>query len=138
MASILVLDANAVERRVLRMTLEIDGHRLAEAASPADALKMLRTVPFDIVLMAIAPGRLEGYELIAQTRALGERENTQFVTVLEQNDEKGPVEAFMNGAIDILIRPIGSPDLRDLVARATSPEEVDRRDRLAGIQLEAY
>ena len=138
MSTILVVDENSVERRILRMTLEGEGHRCAESATPAEAFELIKTFAFDIVMMTIANGRPEGFDLIAKTRALGEREGTQFVAILEQNDEKSPVESFMNGASDLLIRPFGAHDIRDIVQRATSPQEIDLRDRLVGIQLDAY
>jgi len=138
MATILVIDENPVERRVMRMTLEIDGHRVVEAAEETDALELIRSYAFDIVMMPMGARRLGGYDLMAQTRAMGDRESTQFITVLDAADEKGPVEAFMNGASDLLIRPFGAPEMRDVVSRAMTPTETDLRDRLVGIQLEAY
>ena len=137
MATILIVDENPVERRILRMTVEVDGHRLAEAGTESDALELIRSFAFDVVMLAIRPGR-GAFDLIAQTRALGARDDTQFVAVLEQHDEKGPVESFMNGASDILIRPFGAQEIREIVERATTPQEVDLRDRLVGIQLDAY
>lgn len=138
MTTILVVDENAVERRIMRMTLEGEGHRVAEAPNPADALGLIRTFAFDIVLVAITAGDPAGFDLFAQTRAMGEREETRFVAVLDQSDEKSPVESFMNGASDLLIRPFGAHDIRDVITRATSPQEIDLRDRLVGIQLDAY
>jgi DNA-binding response OmpR family regulator len=138
MATILVIDENSVERRIVRMTLEGEGHRVAEAAVPTDALELIRTFAFDLVMLTITGGRPEGFDLIAQTRAMGGREGTRFIAILEQNDEKTPVESLMNGASDLLIRPFGAHDIRDIVDRATSPQEIDLRDRLVGIQLDAY
>ena len=138
MPTILVVDGNLVERRILRMTVEVDDHRVAEAGSTAQALEILRSHLVDIVMFGVAPGDESAYDLIAQARALVGRHATQFVAVLEQNDEKGPVEAFMNGAVDILIRPFGSRDVRTIVARLSTQEAIDLRERLVGIQLDAY
>jgi DNA-binding response OmpR family regulator len=138
MATILVVDENPVERRILRMTVEVDDHRVGEAATTPAALDILRRHQVDLVLFSAAGGDEHAYDLIAQTRALGDRDAVQFVAVLEPNDEQGPVEAFMNGAVDILIRPFGAPDIRSIVARSSTQEEIDLRERLVGIQLEAY
>jgi DNA-binding response OmpR family regulator len=89
-------------------------------------------------LVAITVGRPEAFDMIARTRAMGGREATRFIAILEQDDEKSPVESFMNGASDLLIRPFGAHDIRAIVDRATSPQEIDVRDRLVGIQLDAY
>jgi DNA-binding response OmpR family regulator len=138
MATILVVDDNAVERRILRMTVEVDNHQVAEATSTHEALDIIRSHEVDIVLFGVAGGDEKAYDLIVQTRTLGYRDATRFVAVLEQNDDQGPVEAFMNGAADVLIRPFGAPAVRDVVARGSTPEEIDLRDRLTSIQLDAY
>ena len=138
MATVLVVDENPVERRIVRMTLDAEGHRVAEAADGVQGLAFLRQFAFDVVLVAVDMRRVDGYSVVAQGRAIENRENTRFVTMLESEDEKGPVESFMAGASDLLIRPFGAPELRETIARATTPEEIDLRDRLVGIQLEAY
>ena len=138
MATILVVDENPVERRILRMTVEMDEHRVGEASTTPAALDIIRRHQVDLVLFSATGGDKHAFDLIAQTRALGDHDAVQFIAVLEPHDEQGPVEAFMNGVVDILIRPFGAPAVRDVVARATSPEAIDLRDRLVGIQLEAY
>lgn len=138
MATILVVDENPVERRVMRMTLEMDGHRVAEAPDGHEALKIIEKYELDLVVVAMGMQALDGYQLITQARTLPGRENVQFVAVLEGADEKGPVESFMAGATDLLIRPFGSPELRAAVEHTTSAEEIDHRQRLVGVQLEAY
>jgi PleD family two-component response regulator len=137
MATVLLIDDNSVERRIMRMTLDLDGHRIAEASTGAQALDIVAKYPVDLVFLAMRIGDTGGYEIVSQIRATPGRENTPIVAVLEPEDEKGPVESFMAGAIDLLIRPFGAHDLRDVVARATS-EEMDRRRILVGIQLQAF
>jgi len=138
MATILVVDENPVERRIVRMTLDGEGHRVAEAADGVQGLAFLRQFAFDVVLVSADMQRIDGYSVIAQGRAIADRENTRFITMLEAVDEKGPVESFMAGASDLLIRPFGAQELRETIERVTVPEEIDLRDRLVGIQLEAY
>src|SRR5439155_19682016 len=138
MATILVVDENPIERRVVRMTLEGEGHRIAEAPDALQAMELLRSFAFDVVLVAMGVEKVHGYDLITHGRALEGRSETRFVAVLEQADDKGPVESFIAGATDLLIRPFGAPELRDAIDRATAPELIDLRDRLVGIQLDAY
>lgn len=138
MATILVVDENPVERRVMRMTLELDGHRVAEAPDGNEALKIMEKYDLDLAVVAMDMRVLDGYQLITQARMLAGREHVQFVAVLESADEKGPVESFMAGATDLLIRPFGAPEIRAAVANTTSTEAIDLRQRLVGVQLEAY
>ena len=134
MNTILVCDSNPVERRILRMTLDLDGHRVAEASTGKEALEILSKWSFDLVLIAMELPDATGTDVIQQARLLPGRENARIVSILEQNDPKGPVESFLAGAVDLLIRPYGAQDLRDVVARATAGE-IDLRDTP---QHEAY
>jgi len=138
MATILLVDDNAVERRIVRMTLDMDGHRAAEASSGAEALDIVSKYPVDLILLAMGLQDANAYDMLAQIRALPGREQTPIVSIIEADDEKGPVESFMAGAVDLLIRPFGAHDVRDIVTRATTGAEVDRRRALAGRQLEAF
>lgn len=138
MAMILVVDENAVERRVLRMTLEMDGHRVAEAPDGNEALKIIERYDMDLAIVAMDMRSIDGYQLITQARTFAGREHVQFVAVLDSADEKGPVDSFMAGASDLLIRPFGAPEIRAAVERTTATDEIDLRRRLVGVQLEAY
>ena len=138
MATILLVDGDSVERRIMRMTLDLDGHRAAEAGTGREALEIIAKYPVDLMFLGTSLGDLDAYEVMTRTRALPGRENTAIVAILDGDDEKGPVESFMAGAIDLLIRPFGAHDLREVVLRATSAGEVDRRRVLVGRQLEAF
>jgi two-component system KDP operon response regulator KdpE len=127
MATVLVCDGNPVERRILRMTLDLDGHRVAEASSGREALDILGKWTFDVVLLAMELPDGGGYRLIEESRMIPGREAIRIVAILEQDDTKGPVESFIAGAADVLIRPYGAQDLRAVVARATALE-IDLRD----------
>lgn len=138
MATILLVDDNPVERRIVRMTLDMDGHRAAEASTGAEAIDIVAKYPVDLVLLSMGLQDTSAYDVITRLRALPGREDTAVVAMLEGEDERGPVEAFMAGAVDLLIRPFGAHDLREIVTRSTSSTEVDRRRLLVGRQLEAF
>ena len=138
MATILLVDGDSVERRIMRMTLDLDGHRAAEAGTGREALEIIAKYSVDLMFLGTGLGDIDSYEVMTRTRALPGREDTPIVAILDGDDEKGPVESFMAGAIDLLIRPFGAHDLREVVLRATSSAEVDRRRVLVGRQLEAF
>ena len=138
MATILLVDDNSVERRIVRMTLDMDGHRAAEASTGAEAIDIVTKYPVDLILLAMGLRDTNAYDVLAQIRALPGRENTVIVSIIEAEDEKGPVEAFMAGASDLLIRPFGAHDVRETVSRATSDTEIDLREKLVGRQREAF
>lgn len=120
------------------MTLDLDGHRAAEAGTGREALEIIAKYPVDLMFLGTSLGDVDSYAVMTRTRALPGREHTPIVAILDGDDEKGPVESFIAGAIDLLIRPFGAHDLREVVLRATSSGEVDRRRVLVGRQLEAF
>jgi two-component system, OmpR family, response regulator len=138
MARILVVDENPVERRILRLTLQGDGHSVAEASDGSQALEVISKVSCDLVLVAMDMREMDGYTMITQAHAIPERDQMQFIAVLEAIDDKGPVESFIAGASDLLIRPFGAPEVRQAIDRALATETIDLREKLVGIQLEAY
>ena len=68
MATVLVVDDNAVNREFLRTVLGYRGHQVLEAAGGAEALALARTAhPDAIVTDVLMPG-LDGYELARMLR----------------------------------------------------------------------
>lgn len=138
MAAILVIDGNPVERRIVRMTLEVEGHAVREAESGNAALEALRANTFDVIMCAMNLADMSGYKVIELTKTMPGQENTPFIAMLEKDDERGPIESFLSGAIELLIRPFGAPELREAVQRLTSPQEIENRRVLVERQLEAF
>jgi len=138
MAAILVVDANAPERRVVRMTLEVDGHWVSEAASGQEAFQELSARPADVVLLALDLPSEDGYKVLSDLRMIPGREDTTVITMVSPEDERGPVESFVAGAIDVLVRPFGAQELRGAVERTLTPEQSENRRSIVDRQLDAY
>lgn len=63
---VLVVEDDDVVRRVSRAMLERAGHAVREANNGADALDMVRTAPFDVVVTDTVMPRMGGVELAAR------------------------------------------------------------------------
>lgn len=68
MATILIVDDHVLNRELLMMALEDDGHRLIEASDGLQALKLVLAERPDVVITDILMPRMDGYEFVTRLR----------------------------------------------------------------------
>jgi two-component system, cell cycle sensor histidine kinase and response regulator CckA len=66
--NVLIADDEKVSRKLLRLTLVAEGHRVVEAANGVEALVALRASPFDAVISDILMPEMDGYRLCHEIR----------------------------------------------------------------------
>lgn len=116
--SILVVDDNIINQRVVAGLLEKDGHRMVTVGSADEALSSLRKDRFDVVLMDMEMPNTDGVAATKLIRALPDAEKSQ-VTVIamtantRQEDVDRCFEAGMN---DFISKPVNPDDLRHKLA----------------------
>ncbi|MBP1779138.1 MAG: hypothetical protein H6Q86_5149 [candidate division NC10 bacterium] len=76
---VLVVDDNAVNRRLLQVLLRSRGYEVCEAASAPEALAVLRETPPDLILMDL---RLPGMDGLTATRTLKADPTTSEIPVV--------------------------------------------------------
>jgi DNA-binding NtrC family response regulator len=85
--SVLVVDDEQSMRLLCRINLEIDGHRVREAATLADAREQIeRQVP-DVILLDVHVGQEDGIDLLDELEAL---DLPVRVVLLSGTSEVGP------------------------------------------------
>lgn len=102
---LLVVDDNKVFRLLLARGLEQQGHSVAMAENGRKALDMLRSEPFDMVLLDIQMPEIDGYQVLEQlTGDIALRDIPVIITSsLEELD--GVVRCIEMGAEDYLPKP---------------------------------
>ncbi|MGE5251245.1 MAG: adenylate/guanylate cyclase domain-containing protein [Bacteroidota bacterium] len=103
---LLVVDDNKVNRLLLSHGLEQDGHAVASAENGRQALEMLRSKPFDLVLLDIEMPELNGFQVL---EALLEDPALREVPVImtSASDELDRVvKCIEMGAEDYLTKPL--------------------------------
>jgi two-component system, OmpR family, KDP operon response regulator KdpE len=109
---ILVVDDEISIRRALHTTLNSLGFQTVEAARGEEALSLVRTNPFDAVLLDINMPGMTGIDTCRNMRRLFPRMPILMLTVRDSEDDK--VEALDAGADDYITKPF---QLRELTAR---------------------
>lgn len=119
MARILVIDDVPAFTALLRMTLESQGHHVAEAHDGLSGLAMLEREPFDLAIVDMMMPGLDGMALIRRLRA---RNDPQAPAVLAMSGGTDHFPAAfslslseMHGADRVLYKPFDTAELLDTV-----------------------
>jgi two-component system KDP operon response regulator KdpE len=109
---ILLVDDESAIRRALRPPLMELGFQVVEAWRGEEAIQMLRSGGFDVVLLDVNMPGIGGIETLRRIRAFAPRLPILMLTVRDAEEEK--VEALELGADDYVTKPFST---RELVAR---------------------
>src|SRR5580700_11716315 len=112
---ILIVDDDASVRRALHTTLQTLGFSTAEASGGEEALTLVSTTPFDVVLLDINMPGLDGLETCRRLRRMLPRIAILMLTVRDSEEDK--VQALEAGADDYVTKPF---HIRELTARVRS------------------
>ena len=110
---ILLAEDNIVNQRLAARLLERAGHQVEVAASGKQALAMLESSPFDVVLMDIQMPEMDGLAAARQIRSQ-ERSSGQhipIVAVTAQASESDRQRCFDAGMDAYLTKPVRAPEL---------------------------
>jgi len=111
-STVLIVDDELSIRLSLRTILSGLGFMIVEAARGEEALALVRTAQFDVVLLDINMPGIGGVEVCRLMRKSAPRLPIIMLTVQESEDRK--VEALDAGADDYITKPF---QLRELIAR---------------------
>ena len=115
---ILVVDDNSINLKVALKMLNVYGLSTGTATNGQEALKMLSTKPFDLVLMDIQMPVMDGYEATARIRdpQSSVRAHDIPIIAMTANAMKGDREKCLRaGMEDYISKPINPEELQSLL-----------------------
>jgi adenylate cyclase len=121
-ATILVVDDQPQNLRLLDAILTPRGFDVRTAASGEDALKTIDAGDVDLVLLDIVMPGMDGYEVCRRVRGQADTAYLPVVMLTASGDEQ-KVKALEAGADDFLTKPI---DQNELLARVASLARIKR------------
>jgi two-component system OmpR family response regulator len=114
MKEILIVDDESNVRLNYRLTLQLDGYAVTEAASAAQAVVKLQNHFFDLAILDLRMPGTDGLELLRVMREEGIP--TPAIMVTAYGAVPQAVRAMKLGALEFLLKPLRPADLRRLVA----------------------
>lgn len=126
--TLLVVDDNEMNRDVLSRHLERQGHRVLVAENGDEALEMLKTRTFDLMLLDIVMPEMNGYDVLQHLKQAGILFDLPVIMISALDEMDSVVRCIEMGAEDFLTKPF-NPIL--LKARISACLEKKRLRELA-------
>jgi DNA-binding NtrC family response regulator len=131
MPRVLVVDDEPKLGRLVQEMLELDGHAVVRAAGGAEALALLKDVPFEVVVTDLRMPEVDGLAVLRAARARPAPPAVILITAY--GTAETAVEAMKAGAADYVTKPFSMDELRLRVSRlaAQRSAEADRAGLVA-------
>lgn len=134
--TLLVVDDNAINRKVMEGLLGRDGHRVTSVSGGEEAIRILHEKPFDVVFMDIEMPEMNGVEATTQIRASVNPRvaNTPIIALTGNVGEEDRAKYLNAGMRETLGKPIDPELLRHMLLQfgkakpAPTPEETMRQN----------
>ena len=134
-ATVLIVDDEEIMREILSSLLTQEGFQVQVAASGEDALRLVSTVSFDVVLVDLMMPSIDGIQTLKSLKKLDK--DLPVIMITAFGTTANTREAFKNGAFDFIEKPFKNDDvlimLRNAVAQrhlVTENQELRRKLKL--------
>lgn len=129
MAKILVVDDEQNIREIFSHVLTNDGHEVELAVDGMDAVRMLRSTSFDVVVSDINMPNLSGSELHEFIREA--KSDIQVILITGDPSVETATAALRDQAFDYLVKPVKGTDLCQTVKKAITLKKLrDEKNRV--------
>jgi signal transduction histidine kinase len=134
-ASVLVVDDNPMNRDVLSRRIERDGHKVSAASDGAEALSMLKSRPFDVVLLDVMMPNVDGYEVLRSMKDDALLRHVPVIMISALDEEESVIRCIQLGAEDYLPKPFNATLLRARMGACLEKKRGHDREALLTEQL---
>jgi len=110
-ATILVIDDEALTRRLLNHCLTRAGYEVIEAENGHDALIKLETTHPDFIISDVLMPGMNGFDTVQNIRDIPEFIHTPVIFLSSRADTEAETKGLNSGAQKYLHKPFGVPEL---------------------------
>src|SRR6185369_3195771 len=125
---ILVVDDELSMREFLSILLEREGYDVSVAGSAEEALRMMESALFDLVLSDVNMPGLSGIELLARIKHMSPETAVLMLTAFSAAEQA--VEAMKLGAYDYICKPFKNEEIKQLIKNALEKQGLRRENIL--------
>ncbi len=108
MYNILVADDEQKIREVIKEYAEFEGHTVYEAVDGMQAVEMVKTKDFDIIIMDVMMPRLDGFSACKEIRKI---KNTPILMLSARTEEYDKLFGFEMGVDDYVVKPFSPKEV---------------------------
>ena len=131
LAAILVVDDNQLNRDLLTRPLRATGYAVSEAKDGEQALAMIRSEPFDLILLDLVMPRMTGRELLQILKGDEHLRHLPVVVLSTVNELDTIADCIRLGADDYLPRPFNPTILNARIRACLDRKRLHDLDALA-------
>ena len=128
-ARVLVVDDVEENRGVLQRRLEREGHTVVCASSGPEALHVVSTGSFDIVLLDVMMPHMDGYETLEQLKNSPTTRDVPVIMISALDDIASIARCIERGAEDYLPKPFDPVLLRARISACLEKKELREREK---------
>lgn len=125
MSRILIVDDDEIFRTTVADILTEEGYTIAEAGDGPEALAILQTGDFDVLMSDVKMPQMDGLTLLREVKAL--RPDLVVVMLTAHNAVDTAVEAMRRGAINYLVKSSNRRQILDSVREAVEVVNSNRQ-----------
>lgn len=127
----MVVEDEPIVQVVLQDLIEMWGHDVQSASTGAQAISLLSSGEYDLIVLDLMLGAVSGYDVLDEMSRLGVRENTRVVVVTGRATEWDYLLGWMRGADEYLPKPFDPVRLKIVMDEmlSSSPAELAERRR---------
>ncbi len=125
-AHILVVDDDAIIRRIYLDVLSNDGYRVSMAGSGEEAIAYLQLITPDLILLDLGLPGIDGHQVMQSVKTDRSKPFIPVMMVSAQADPQVSVASLDAGADDFLVKPF---EVEDLLARVRAMLRLQRAQR---------
>jgi signal transduction histidine kinase len=123
MSTVLIVDDDPTAREALVAILEGEGYELQQAKDGIQALRMLKQLQPDLILLDVMMPAMDGFEVCRRIRATPPLVEVPIILLTALDDRDSLLRGIESGADDFLSKP---PDRQELVARVRTITRLNR------------
>ena len=134
--SILVIDDNLANCDLLARRLEKQGHSVMTATSAQQALRLIQTMPCDLILLDVIMPGMNGLELLKQLKRHRTWRHVPVIMISALDELDGAVKCIELGAEDYLQKPFSPTLLRARISASLERKHLRDQEILYLSQVE--
>jgi CheY-like chemotaxis protein len=113
--SLLLVDDEAANRLLLGKRLELDGHAVSTAENGRQALDMLQSERFDLVLLDMLMPDMDGMATLSAIKSDAALKDTMVVMLSSDDNQETAANCISLGATDYLTKPVDPVELKQRI-----------------------